>query len=619
MKRSSALRLTATAFAAVTAVVLVSIGGWWDHPTTPPQQTSSGVASKAPAPTVACAFEPGERAAFALQLNAQAAGVRDQGDLFKAVLSWEVVSAPRPDEWLLRAAFSSTELRQLLSQPEQRVTQPLTDAFMIRVGRDCRFIAKGYSPHWKAATRRFVSTVLSSFEFALPPPPPGLSWEIDQTDGLGRYSARYDAQELSGGGLRMSKVKTAYLGDHRAVGVDLRIQLVRAKAEGTLDARGDWLRNAHGSEQVRISVQGNVLAELEQSYQLTRDDARFVRPAPGVLIAALDWQDPFQMAVQAEEAPVDPEIAKLSLEEALKRFAAVYGQTPKGDAYNAALFLAQWLKARPERADSLLAALRKGEIPEALRPAAFLALERCGTPQARAVLMTALADASMAEMDRARAASALSDVPQPTQESARALVAAASDSQPGLVAGTGVRAVGHLAERARTLDPEMQQELQQTLRKELAAARNDSRAIDVVDAIGNSGDPYFVPELQQRLADPSPAMREHAARALRRMAPSEAMAPLLARFEVETDPGVQTALADSLAELKVQEPGAIALANERLAVQPPPEVRAALIRWLGAATQQPAARQALIAQFHREQVPQLQQLIGRFVSADELS
>ena len=106
----------------------------------------------------------------------------------------------------------------------------------------------------------------------------------------------------------------------------------------------------------------------------------------------------------------------------------------------------------------------------------------------------------------------------------------------------------------------------------------------------------------------------------RRMAPSDGHgAAARRRLEVETDPGVQTALVDSLTTLEVQEPGAIALANEQLAVQPAPEVRAALIRWLGAAADQPAARQALVAQFHREQVPQLQQLIGRFVSADELS
>src|SRR6185295_9134926 len=107
MKRSSAILVTAAALAAVTAVVAIRIGGWWDDDSASPQQNSA----LAPPTAVACAFETGERAAFSLQMNGQAQGAPDQQDLFKAVLSWEVVDSPHPGEWLLRAGFSSTELR----------------------------------------------------------------------------------------------------------------------------------------------------------------------------------------------------------------------------------------------------------------------------------------------------------------------------------------------------------------------------------------------------------------------------------------------------------------------------------------------------------------------------
>jgi HEAT repeat protein len=621
MKRSSAILVTA-ALAAVTAVVAIRVGGWWDDSTSPKQNSATVPSTADQSTAVACAFEPGERAAFSLQVSGQAQAAPDQQDLFKAVLSWEVVDSPHPGEWLLRAGFSSTELRQSLSRPDQRVTQPLDGTFMIRVGRDCRFTAKGYPPDWEPITRRFVATVLGTFEFAVDPTGPSLHWDIEQADALGTYAARYNAVALSDGALQMTKVKTRYLGNERANSLlDFKVQLVDATAEARLDRGGRWLRSVNGHEQVRISVQGSVLADLAQRYELTRDDARFNKPDQGVQMAALDWQDPFAMAATAAaDEPVDPAIAKLAVDAALNRFSEIYFKTPGGDAYAAGLFLAQWLKAHPEQAAHLVALIREGGIPERLRPATFMALQLCGTPQARAALMTALADESMTEMDRARAAFALSDVPHPTQEAADALVKAASDSQPQVVSGTSVRALGHLTERARTLDPEMQQELQRTLSRELATASDDSRTIDVVDAIGNSGDTHFLPALEERLADGSPAMREHAARALRRMAPPEAMAPLLTRLEVETDPSVQIAIVDTLAELRVREPDAIALANQQLVAQPTPEVRAALIRWLGAAAaDQPGARAALIAQFRRERVPQLQQLIGQYVSADELS
>ena len=616
-RRSSAI---AVAVAAVTAAVAIKTGGWWHERSTSPQSSADAPPAAHPS-AIACAFDPGDRAAFSLEVSGQAQAAPDPQDLFKAVLSWEVVDSPHPGEWLLRAGFSSTELRQSLSRPDQRVTQRLDGTFMIRVGRDCRFTAKGYPPDWTPITRRFVSTVLGTFEFALDPSGPGLHWDVEQADALGKYTARYNAVALSDGELQMTKVKTRYLGNERANRLlDFKVQLVDAKAEGTLDVGGRWLSRVSGHEHVRIAVQGSMLADLAQRYELRRDDARFAKPDDRVQLAAFDWQDPFGMAgPAAADEPVDPAIANLAVDAALDRFSEIYFKTPGGDAYAAGLFLAQWLKAHPEQAAHLVALIREGGIPERLRPATFMALQLCGTPEARAALMTALADESMTEMDRARAAFALSDVPHPNQESADALAEAASASQPQVVSGTSVRALGHLTERARTLDPQMQQELQRTLSRELATARDDARSFDVVDAIGNSGDTHFLPALEERLADASPAMREHAARALRRMAPPQAMAPLLTRLEVETDPGVQIALVDTLAELRIREPEAIALANQQLATQPAPAVRAALIRWLGAAADQPSARAALIAQFRRERVPQLQQLIGRYVSADELS
>src|SRR4030095_7410554 len=182
---------------------------------------------------------------------------------------------------------------------------------MIRVGRDCRFTAKGYPPDWEPITRRFVATVLGTFEFAVDPTGPSLHWDIEQADALGTYAARYNAVALSDGALQMTKVKTRYLGNERANSLlDFKVQLVDATAEARLDRGGRWLRSVNGHEQVRISVQGSVLADLAQRYELTRDDARFNKPDQGVQMAALDWQDPFAMAATAAaDEPVDPALS----------------------------------------------------------------------------------------------------------------------------------------------------------------------------------------------------------------------------------------------------------------------------------------------------------------------
>ncbi len=573
--------------------------------------------ARAPPAPMGCAFSAGDRAAFRLESSAAAggAGADAPRDRFGAVLSWEVVSQPSPNVWLVRAGFSSVVIDQRLSQPEQRVGQPLDAAFFVRVGRDCRFAGQGYPPDWAPTTRRFVSSMLSSLEFGVVAPGP--RYELEQSDGMGRYLAKYEATVREDGAVELVKAKTSYRQDQRGGVLGVQVQLVSARATATLARSGRWLDRAAGFEHARITMKDTVLADLELRYALERDDAAFVRPGEAADGGAIDWQDPFVMPTQIAAA-VDPELVALTLDGALKRFAALYLKTAKGDAYAAALFLSAWLKAHPDEAGTLVAQVRAGGIVEAMRPAVFLALELAGTPQARLARSAALEDPKMPELDRARAASALSDVPEPTREAGRALVEASRNPDSTLVAGTSVRALGHLVERLETGDAELKRELQDALRGELQSAKNDSRAIDVVDAIGNTGDEGFASELSLRLAATSPSMREHAARAFRKMESTAAAPSLLERLRVESDPAVRVAIVETLLALGVRDPDAMALATTLVATEGTPAVRAVLIRWLGAAADLPVARAGLVAQFHREQVPQLLQLIGRYVSADEL-
>ncbi len=565
-----------------------------------------------------CTFKAGERFAFRLRFEAEAsaADTAAPSDRFSALMSWQVVEEPKPGQWLIRAAFASPTLVQALTPLEQRVTQPLEASFFLRIGSDCRFEGKGYARDWQPETRRFASSVLSPFELVLRDT--AASWELEQSDGVGSYSATYQATELPDGSTSVSRKKLRYHQDERASGFGFQAQLLLATATATLEPTGRWLERASGEERVRLKAQGAVLADLTQRFSLTRDDAAFVRPPAADEPAKVDWQDPFAMPSHTHPAP-RPEVVAWSVGDALKRFEAVYRQTAKGDAYAAALLLAEWLRAHPEGAAALLAQVRAGAIAELLRPALFLALEQCGTPEARAALSSALGDHALTEMDRARASSALSDVPTPTRESAQALVAAARSDASKLVASTSVRALGHLVGRADTLTPALRGELAEALRVELVNAQNDSRVVDVIDAIGNTGDARFTGQVAPRLADASPSMREHAVRSLRQMPAADAAPLLLERLGQEADPAVRAAIVETLLTLGVRDEPTMTRAGQWLATEPAPAVRAALVRWLGAAAAElPVAKAALVAQFRREPVPQVLQLIGQYVSADEL-
>ncbi len=181
-----------------------------------------------------CTLKRGERFAFVLRFEAEAsaAGTAAPSDRFSAVMSWQVIDEPRPGQWVVRAGFSSPKLVQALTPLEQRVTQPLEAGFLLRVGSDCRFEGNGYASDWQPETRRLVSSVLSSFEFALRDTGP--SWELEQADGVGSYVATYQTTVLPDGSTTVSRKKLRYRQDERASGFGFQAQLLSATATATL-------------------------------------------------------------------------------------------------------------------------------------------------------------------------------------------------------------------------------------------------------------------------------------------------------------------------------------------------------------------------------------------------
>lgn len=586
------------------------------------------------APRLACSFELGDSAAFDMVSTVDATNAGAQGERFASVLSWRVVGQSDAGAWILAANLSSTELGQNLTRPQDRLVEPIDAPFILHIDRDCRFTSLGFSPRWQPATRRLVTTMMRTFELIVASDRAAWEWQSAQTDGTGTYAAAYRARRADNATWQVHKRKTVYRQARAgAQGLGIEVELSDAGVDATFDRGGRWFTKITGKERMRLKAQGRVLADLAQRFSIVRDDAKFSTALPSQLdLAAFQSDDPFAIEPNADH-PLDQTLASLSLTDAMERFRALYRQTKaktktktkNGDAYAAALFLADWLRARPEKAAELLAAIRAGKVPEEMRPAAFLALERCGTPQARTVLIEALRDHGMAPLDRARAASALSDIPQPTRETMATLVASAheiptvGDQEGQVVVGTSMRALGHLAERAEKLDPSLYEDLRAELRGDLRSARGVSGVIDAVDAIGNSGDESFAASLKDRMADDSAEVREHAARAFRRMNPGDATAPLVDQLAIESDPSVRAAIADTLSALGVPAPGPVALVAQQLPSEPSPVVRASMIRLLGsAAASTPAAKVALAQQFQRETNAPLLQLIGTYLSADEL-
>jgi HEAT repeat protein len=244
----------------------------------------------------------------------------------------------------------------------------------------------------------------------------------------------------------------------------------------------------------------------------------------------------------------------------------------------------------------------------------FLGLELSGTDASRDTLSDVLKDGHFRALDRARAASALSDIGTPTQGTAELLLAQGQNDGDPMVANVSLLGLGSMARRS---DAELKTYVHASLEREFSAAGDESKARIVLDAMGNSGDLSFADELETQLGKDSAATRQHAAEALGRLDPAEAAPRLLDRLREETDPAVTTAIVGALHGPPTAD--AIALMSDKLAASTSVSERAAIIAWLGgAARTEPGARSLLVAQFHRETNTRLMQQIGTFVPAAAL-
>ncbi|MCA9657413.1 MAG: HEAT repeat domain-containing protein, partial [Myxococcales bacterium] len=326
-----------------------------------------------------------------------------------------------------------------------------------------------------------------------------------------------------------------------------------------------------------------------------------------------DFRDAFDLEI-VRDAVDDARTAQIPYDEALAAFLGRFDGA--GDpSFAAARDLAAWLRTHPEGAAQLAAALRSGDIDDEARPALFLGLELSGTDAAREVLAEALVDPELDAVDRARAASALSDIGAPTQGTAELLLARAQGDEDAVVANVSVLGLGKMAKRSA--DDELRGYVRDALDRELAAAGDEVRTRVIIDAIGNTGDAAFADKLSAHLEAESPATRRHAAEALGRLDPGEAAPRLLERLREETDPGVRASIVGAYNGPPTAD--AIALMSDRLAASTSASERAALITWLGSASRtEPAAQGELVAHLHRETDARLMQQIGSYVPAAAL-
>jgi HEAT repeat protein len=517
------------------------------------------------------------------------------------------------------AVESAPELQKQLSEPFFAVLEP-----------GCRLRSFGFAKGLAPEVVNRLQGLMQGLSVSLSGSLDAKAWASQEWDGSGLYTASYRRTERP---LSFQKQRVSYVQPHASsFGVDdsVDIRVLESNMQASLDADHAWLDTLEDRERLQVltTKKGSFIADLIVTIKLKRseDDGGAAQ-----LVASkgeLSWREEnaAPIATEAREPEPPAGMKGLPLDQALGQFAELYRS---GQGLRAIDFLKLYLRARPEMAAALVEMAKRREIPAELEPAVFHALERANTPEAHVALLSALSDEHTTD-NRARAAAALPDIAKPDRRTLDGLREMArvgkgeNRSETDLVRNAGTYALGRLESRVRVKDPELARETRAEIRGSLQRTNSVEGRAALLDAIGNSGNPEFIPDVKPLFKAESTVLRSHAVQSLEHMKPEATQGLFKELIEAEQDPQVRGAIAATFAD-QARRANTVAPtpvldgAMDRLQREPDVRVRALLIDLIGPACKgSEAAMQSLVGQFNRESEPQMLKLIGKYVPAGKL-
>lgn len=471
------------------------------------------------------------------------------------------------------------------------------------------FTAPG-SPKGARLLRRAVAAALPVL-----PRQPAAEWTVRERDGEGVCRSHYRVAGKSGATVTLAKAKLEYL---EAGGEGETPQVLssrwrfevdtseggalpaRADGEDATLAGGEALPGAIARVTTTVTGGGLAIAPIEEGYA-----AYLAKAAEKVADA------------RAPSAMRNP-FAGYTPAKVLGEFAKGWRSDPAGMEAK----LKAWLLLTEGGFGRAVAALEEELLQKGdARPKEWLHVWRLiaetGTPEAQRALLDAAANQSLSPLTRMEALGHVALVENPEPFLADGLLSlyrsipSGGQGDEGVIRSMALLAVGGLGDRTDAVSPEKTR-IAGLLRQTLASA-SEADAPDVLEAIGNTGDPTFAQDVAPWFQSQNPSARAGAYRALRRAQGGAAAGALTARIDAETDPQVRKAAINTLASMTPTESeqgwARIKLADPETGESEKSE----LVKFLGKYADKPENAAALRAAGAKAQSREMKILVYRYV------
>lgn len=500
---------------------------------------------------------------------------------------------------------------------EVRLSTPF-DVVFARDGRPLRF---DLPPDVPAEGKVVLEQLVRTFQVVVATGS-GKRWTAREENGMGRYVAGYRVADDG----TVIKAKTVF--EEVTAGATgfpgpLQVQLPRSEAIVRLNPGASWVETVTVEEETRVLARGELIIDSTLEASLTRIPV----PTEETLEPSLDTSPARSALATAPEgvpsrspAGSDPALLATVPADELERL--LEGLESSGGASIACVHgIRDLLRAHPETAELVYAALAGGSVGDLPAAALVNSLQLAGTPEAQAALGSILEEARFGRMNRLRAAIALGGVEQPTAEALDSLWRTSALRQPGEateLADTALLALGALAPLARGTGAEPAGLVEARLVQRLAAAGNPDETGILLGALGNARNPALVPTVAPYLDDISAYVRCSAADALGNLPDPATEFLLSTRLRQETDPRVRTALASSLNRVPAPSLASLEAVHALVRQEEDDSTRLEMAKFVGEHLDTlPAARQTLRELLREDRSARVRSYVGRILLRPE--
>ena len=547
---------------------------------------------------------------------------------YKTKLEWSVLEEASEESSVWKYKLGA---RLVDTQPSGDFNPELLpymgEQFHVKMGTDCRVSEIGFDQGQKIAVRDVIRLLFQTMDYAMAEPDITGKWSLSQEDAIGTYDAAYKVVDEDERRFKRRRVGYTHV---KAPTQDVRLkaQVVYSDTRFTLAEDGAFFSSVSSRERIVIKNGFNRLfTDVSTNLKFRFVEAR-LNSSPKSQISSLTWEkarsfDPKYRRVSGyDNLKPAGQVLAMPIKEVLESAEYSLNSKEAEELHTGLRNLIGYLRAHPESARDVLDSIREQGYSETMESWLFFALEKADTVVAQEVLIEALKDSELKEMNRIRATHALADVVHLKEDGVIALaeMSESKGDEDVEVSSAATLALGVVAKN----HPNNQSygDIVSTRLKTAVDESTDERHITTaLAAIGNSRNKDFVPSIDSHLASDSPIVRASAAEALVAVG-NEAHSLRVARaIGKDKEPFARSKMAEALATKgKTKADGAMVPAlADALAEEKEAKVRFFLVKNLGQiATNNQSAKLVLIDHYKKEVNTAVKIEIGRYVSARDL-